>query len=156
MFGRNISDSDNEYLKVALDHAKQSGYQGGVPAGAVLVGNGRVVGGGRNRKVQEGDRNAHAVIDCLKGCESLETYGEVSLYTTSSPCTMCAAAIVETGVSRVVIGDSFNFKGAPAFMREKGVEVVEMNDPECIQMLETFIRHHPGIWDEPLPPHLAG
>ncbi len=149
-----ISDADHAYLRTAMDHAKQSGHQGGVPAGAVLVRNERVVGGGWNRKVQEGGLNAHAVLDCFKRCGSLETYDDVTLYTTSSPCTMCAAAIVETGVPRVFIGDSYNFRGAPAFMREKGVEVVEMNDPECIQMLEAFIRASPEAWGEAVPPHL--
>ncbi len=156
MFGRNISDADHVYLKSAMDHAVQGGHQGGVPAGAILVQGGRVIGGGRNRKVQDANRVAHAILDCIRQCGSLETYDDSSLYTTSSPCTMCAGAIVDLGIPRVFIGDSYNFKGAVDFIREKGVKVVEMNDPECIQMLETFIRERPGIWDGPLPPKPAG
>ncbi len=156
MFGRNVSDADHEYLKSAMDHAMQGGHQGGVPAGAILVQNGRVVGGGRNRKVQEDNPAAHAILDCIRLCGSRETYEDSSIYTTSSPCTMCAGAIVEFGIPRVVIGDSFNFKGAIDFLREKGVAVVEMNTPDCVEMLESFIRGHPGIWDGPLPPHLKG
>ncbi len=147
-----ISEADHVYLQSAMDHAMQSGYQGGIPAGAVLVQSGRVVGGGRNRKVQEGDPNAHAILDCFRLCGSLETFDESSLYTTSSPCTMCAAAIVEHGVPRVIIGDSYNFKGAVDFMRERGVEVVEMNTPDCVQLLEVFIRERPGVWDGSPPP----
>lgn len=149
-----ITDSDHAYLQTAMDHARQGDHQGGIPAGAVLVRNGRVIGGGRNRKVQEGDLNAHAILDCFKQHGSLEDYDDITLYTTGSPCTMCAAAIVEHGVPRVFIGDSYNFKGAVDFMREKGVEVVEMNDPECVQMLETFIRASPETWGEAVPAHL--
>ena len=134
----------------------QGSHQGGVPAGAVLVRDSRVAGGGRNRKVQEGNPTAHAILDCINQCGSLESYDDTSLYTTSSPCTMCAGAIVDLGIPRVVVGDSYNFKGAIDFLRQNGVEIVEMNAPDCIQMLETFISERPGIWDGPLPPHLAG
>ena len=147
-----VSEADKVYLTVAMDNARQSSDQGGIPAGAALVQNGRVVGGGWNRKVQEGNPAAHAILDCIRLCGSRETYDGSSLYTTSSPCTMCAGAIVNFGIPRVVIGDSFNFKGAIDFLLQKGVEVVEMNDPDCVELLESFIRGHPGIWDHPLPP----
>ena len=157
MFGKKlVSDADRAYLLSAMDHATQGGHQGGVPAGAVLVQNNRVVGGGRNRKVQENNPAAHAILDCIRICGSLETYEGSSIYTTSSPCTMCAGAIVDFGVPRVVIGDSYNFKGAIAFLQQNGIEVLEMNETECVQLLENFIRERPGIWDGPTPPHLAG
>lgn len=135
-----------------MDHAIQGGHQGGIPAGAVLVQDERVVGGGRNRKVQEGNPVAHAILDCIKLCGSLGTYEGSTIYTTSSPCTMCAGAVVDLGIPRVVVGDSYNFKGAIEFLRQNGVQVLEMNEPECVQLMEVFIRERPGIWDSPAPP----
>lgn len=151
-----ISDADHAYLNSAMDNARQGAHQGGVPAGAVLVQNSRVIGGGRNRKVQEGNPEAHAILDCFQMCGPLESYDDTSLYTTSSPCMMCAGAIVDLGIPRVVIGDSFNFRGAIDYLLQNSIEIVEMNTPDCVHMLEVFIRQRPGIWDHPLPPHLEG
>ena len=146
-----VSEADNVYMNLALEHAVKSRDQGGVPCGGVLVMDGKVVAMGFNRRVQEANPGAHAAMDCLRLAGIRESLEGASLYLTSSPCLMCAGAVIRFGISRVVTGESFNYPGEVGFLRENGVEVLEMNTPECALILETFFRERPGLWDGPLP-----
>jgi len=139
---------DDPFLKAAIDEARLGLQEGGVPIGSVLVRDGQIIARGHNRRVQKGDAMAHAEIDCLTQAGRQKTYRDTILYSTLMPCHLCSGAVVQFGIPRVVVGESVNFGGAPRFMRETGVEVIDMNDPECIEMMARFIKEHPDLWHE--------
>lgn len=136
------------FLRAAIDEARKGQAEGGLPIGSVLVRNGQIIAAGHNRRVQHGDPMAHAEIDCLTRAGRQKTYKDTVLYSTLMPCYLCSGAVVQFGVPKVVVGESVNFAGGPEFMRSHGVEVVELRDPECIEMMRTFIREHPELWNE--------
>jgi cytosine/creatinine deaminase len=136
------------FLRAAIDEAKKGLAEGGLPIGSVLVRDGNVIASGHNRRVQRGDPMAHAEIDCLTRAGRQKTYKDTVLYSTLMPCYLCSGAVVQFGVPRVVVGESVNFPGGPDFMRHHGVEVIDLKDPECIDMMRTFIREHPELWNE--------
>src|SRR3982751_6910032 len=143
------------FLRAAIDEAKQGLKEGGLPIGSVLVRNNQIIARGHNRRVQHGDPMAHAEIDCMTKAGRQKTYKDTILYSTLMPCFLCSGAAVQFGVPRVVVGESANFPGgqgrggtSPQFMRSHGIDVVDLEDAECIEMMRRFIREHPGLWNE--------
>ena len=156
---RDISPQEREamdpFLRAAIDEAKKGLSEGGLPIGSVLVRAGQIIGRGHNRRVQHGDPMAHAEIDCLTQAGRQKTYADTVLYSTLMPCYLCTGAVIQFGVPKVIVGESVTFPGgegkwgkSPAFMRANGVEVIDLNDAECIEMMSTFIREHAELWNE--------
>jgi cytosine deaminase len=135
-------------MKEAIAEARAGLAEGGLPIGSVLVRDGRVIARGHNRRVQRGDPMAHAEIDCLTVAGRQKSYGDTVLYSTLMPCFLCSGAVVQFGIRKVVVGESVNFSGGPDFMRSHGVEVIDLADPECVDMMGQFIRQHPQLWNE--------
>ena len=136
------------FMKAALEEARASCSEGGVPVGAVMVEAGEIVGRGRNRRVQDNNPVSHGETDCMKNAGRRSDYRAVTMYTTLSPCMMCAGTIVQFGIRRVVIGEAKNFPGNEDFLQGHGVEVVVLDDPDCIEMMSEFIAAHPDLWFE--------
>jgi cytosine deaminase len=153
------SEAHRPFLAAAIEEARLGLAEGGLPIGSVLVRAGQIIGRGHNRRVQGGDPMAHAEIDCMTHAGRQRTYRDTILYSTLMPCFLCSGASVQFGIPKVVVGESVNFPGSPDFMRKHGIEVVDLHDPQCIQMLGDFIRDHPELWNEDigkLPPGNAG
>ena len=138
------------FLKAAIGEAQVGLSEGGIPIGSVLVHDGKIIGSGHNRRVQKGSSILHGEMDALEnaGRQPAALYRECTLYTTLSPCSMCSGAILLYGIPRVIVGENKTFQGEEDLLRSKGVEVEVLNDPECIKMMETFIRDHPTLWNE--------
>ena len=139
---------DREFMALALEQARKSYEEGGVPVGAVMVEKGEIIAAGHNQRVQNGDPIAHGEMDCIRQAGRRARYGDVTLYTTLSPCMMCAGAIVQFGIGRVVVGENRNFKGNIDFLREHGVEVTLLDDAGCRALMDRFIAERPDLWDE--------
>jgi cytosine deaminase len=142
------TSDDVKFMALALAEAQTGFDEGGVPVGGVLVEDGRVLARGRNKRVQEGDPSAHGEMDCLRAAGRRPHYRNTTLYTTLSPCMMCTGTILQFGIPRVVVGEDRNFEGNIAFLSERGVEVVLMDDRACIALMERFIRERPDLWNE--------
>lgn len=140
--------SQDPFLAAALEEAKKGRAEGGIPIGSVLVRSGKIVGRGHNRRVQQGDPMAHAEIDCLRQAGRIGRYDDTVLYSTLSPCYLCSGAVVQFKVPKVVVGESRTFPGAPSFLREHGVEVVDVDDAECAALMSKFISEQPRLWSE--------
>jgi cytosine/creatinine deaminase len=140
--------AEDLFLKAAIEEAVTGLSEGGLPIGSVLVRDGQIIGRGHNRRVQHEDPMAHAEIDCLTNAGRQKTYRDTILYSTLMPCHLCSGAAVQFGIPRIVVGESVNFAGAPHFMRKQGIEVVDLHDPQCIEMMGKFIRQHPELWNE--------
>ena len=139
----------DEYMKAALDEARVGLSAGGIPIGAVLVGpDGKILGSGHNRRVQDNDPIMHAEINCMRNTGRVRSYRGTTLYSTLMPCYLCAGAAVQFGIKKVVVGESRNFAGARDFLEEHGVEVVDLDLGECVDLLSAFIRENPDVWDE--------
>jgi cytosine deaminase len=143
------------FLHAAIDEAKLGLREGGLPIGSVLVRDGQIIGRGHNRRVQRGDPMAHAEIDCLTNAGRQKTYADTILYSTLMPCFLCTGAAIQFGIPKVVVGESVNFPGgqgkwgtSPAFMRANGIELIDLHDVECVEMMSKFIRENPGLWNE--------
>jgi cytosine/creatinine deaminase len=136
-------------LRVAIEEAKTGLREGGVPVGAALFSaDGKLLGRGRNRRVQESDPSIHGETDAFRKAGRQRTYRDKIMVTTLSPCWYCSGLIRQFGIGTVVIGESVNFKGGEDWLRENGVTIVPMNSQECIRMMSGFIREHPEIWNE--------
>ena len=135
-------------MAVALREARESITEGGLPIGAVLVRDGKIVASGHNRRVQEGNPILHGEMDCLRHAGRQKSYRDATLYTTLSPCLMCAGTIVQFKIPRVVIGEATNFEGNMPFLKEHGVEVILLEDQDCKDMMSHFIAENPGLWNE--------
>jgi cytosine deaminase len=140
----------DEFLKAAVDEAKQGLAEGGIPIGSVLVVEGRIIGRGHNRRVQKGSPVLHAEMDCLENAGRLraDVLRRSTLYSTLSPCDMCSGAVLLYEIPRVVVGENTTFRGPEDYVRSRGVEVEVVNDPECIRMMQDFIRDRPELWNE--------
>jgi len=136
------------FMQQAIEEAQQGLREGGIPIGSVLVKDGKVIGRGHNRRVQENDPIVHAEIDCLRHAGRVGRYAGTTLYSTLMPCYLCAGAVVQFGIKKVVAGESVTFAGAREFMESHGVEVVDLNLEECRQMMRDFIRRQPDLWNE--------
>lgn len=142
------TDDDIAFMKEALAEAEAGYAEGGVPVGGVMVEDGNVIARGRNKRVQEGDPIAHGEMDCIRSAGRRPGYRRVTLYTTLSPCMMCTGTILQFEIPRVVIGEDKNFEGNAAFLSERGVEVVLLDDSACIDLMDKFIREKPELWNE--------
>lgn len=137
-------------MEVAKAQAREGRYEGGIPIGAALVVDGEVLGAGHNRRVQRGSPILHGETDALDaaGRQPAAIYRRATMYTTLSPCDMCTGAILLYEIPRVVIGENRTFLGGEDLLRSRGVEVVVLDDAECVAMMETFIAAHPELWNE--------
>ncbi len=140
--------NDRQFMRLALEQAQKGYDEGGVPVGAVLVKDGAVVAAGRNRRVQAGDPVAHGEMDCIRTAGRQRNYKGFTLYTTLSPCMMCAGTIVQFDIKRVVVGESVNFPGNIDFLRQRGTEVLLLDDEDCIGLMRKFIAERPQLWLE--------
>ena len=140
----------DEFLKAAIDEARRGLAEGGIPIGSVLVVDGEIVGRGRNQRIQKQSAVLHAEIDCLENAGRLPAgiLRRATLYSTLSPCHMCSGAILLYEIPRVVVGENVNFKGPQEYVRDNGVDVEVVNDPECIRMMKKFIDENPDLWNE--------
>jgi cytosine deaminase len=145
-----IEQNMDSFLDAAIAEAKKGAAEGGIPIGSVLVIDGRIVGRGHNRRVQQGSPILHAEMDCLENAGRLKAadYRRATLYSTLSPCDMCSGAILLYNIPKVVIGENRSFRGPEEYVRSRGVKVTVLNNPECCMLMETFIRDNPGLWDE--------
>ncbi len=141
---------DAQFMKLAIDQARQGLAEGGVPIGAALVADGTTIAVGRNRRIQQGSAIRHGETDCLEnaGRQRASIYARATMYTTLSPCSMCSGAILLYKIPRVVIGESSTFAGAEDWLSAHGVELVQMDDSECKKLMRLFIARHPEIWNE--------
>ena len=143
-------DEDLRFMAEALSEARAGLAEGGVPIGSVLVIDGRVVGRGHNRRVQEGSAILHGEMDAFRNAGRLTArdYARSTLYSTLSPCDMCTGATLLFKIPRVVFAENRTFVGAEDLLRSRGVEVVNLDLPEAVALMDTFIARHPEIWNE--------
>ena len=142
--------NDNEMLALAVAEARAGLAEGGIPIGAALVHDGKVLGVGHNRRVQLGSAIRHGETDCLENVGRLPAtvYAASTMVTTLSPCDMCTGALLLYGIPRVVIGENRTFMGAEDLLRSRGVEVVVVDDLDCVELMAEFIAAHPRLWNE--------
>jgi creatinine deaminase len=140
----------NKYMKEALKEALLGQKEGGIPIGAVLVTDGKIIGRGHNRRVQKKSAILHAEMDCLENAGRLpaKTYAKCTLYSTLSPCDMCAGAVLLYKMPVFVIGENKTFKGPEAHLKRRGVKLINLNDEKCIGILTAFIKENPWLWNE--------
>lgn len=138
------------FMRVAIDEARQGLAEGGIPIGSVLVLDGQIVGRGHNRRVQQGSAILHAEMDCLENAGRLRArdYQRAVLYSTLSPCDMCSGTVLLYKIPKVVIGENRTFQGPEDYVRSRGVELVILDDPECIALMQSFIAGNPELWNE--------
>jgi creatinine deaminase len=138
----------DKFMRLAIDEAKLGLSQGGIPIGSVLVKDGKLVATGHNKRVQEQNPILHGEMDCLNNAGRIGSYRNTVIYSTLMPCYMCAGTIVQFKIPKVIVGESRTFPGAVEFMRSHGVEVIDLDLPECIEMMENFIAAKPELWNE--------
>ena len=143
-----LTETDRAFLRIALDEALAGFEEGGCPIGAVLARGGAELARGRNRRVQDGDPVTHGETDALRRAGRQKTYRDTTLYTTLSPCMMCAGTVVQFSIPRVVIGENTSFGGNEDFLRARGVEVVVADDADCIALMRRFMAERPELWTE--------
>jgi creatinine deaminase len=138
------------FLQSAIEQARESAAEGGIPIGSVLVHEGRIIGRGHNSRVQTGSPIDHGEMNCLRNAGRLpaKVYRDCTLYTTLSPCPMCSGAILLYKIARVVVGENRTFLGAEDYLRANGVQVAVVQDQECIQLMTDFIQANPRLWNE--------
>ena len=141
---------DHANLALAIQQARLGSDEGGVPIGAALVADGVMLGVGRNRRIQDGSAIRHGETDALEnaGRQPASVYRRSTMYTTLSPCDMCTGAILLYGIPRVVMGENRTFIGGEELLRSRGVEVVNLDSAECVELMRAFIAEHPEIWNE--------
>lgn len=140
----------DQFLKAAFDEAQKGLREGGIPIGSVLVHDGKIIGRGHNRRVQQGSVVLHGEMDALEnaGRQAASVYRQCTLYTTLSPCSMCSGAILLYGIAKIVVGENNTFMGDEALLRSRGVTVEVVQDQACMQMMKSFIADYPGLWNE--------
>ena len=132
----------------AIRQAKKSLQEGGIPIGSALVRDGELIAVGHNKRVQEKNPILHGEMDCLNNAGRIGSYKNTVIYSTLMPCYMCAGTIVQFNIPKVIVAENKTFEGAWKFMEEHGVEVVNLQLPECIDMMEQFIKDRPDLWWE--------
>lgn len=139
-----------KFMQAAIEEAKKSLAEGGIPIGSVIVHEGNIIGRGHNRRVQKGSAILHGEMDAFEnaGRQAGAVYRECTLYTTLSPCPMCSGAILLYGIKKVVVGENQTFLGDEDLLRSRGVEVVVLQDATCIQLMQNFIAAKPELWNE--------
>jgi cytosine deaminase len=143
-----IEQVDREMMALALAQARDGLEAGGVPVGAVLAAGAEVIAAGHNERVQHGDPVAHGEISALRNAGRRPHYAGTTMYTTLSPCQMCTGAILLFQIPRVVVGEARTFAGDLGFLRANGVEVVLLDDPACVAVMEEFQARYPEVWSE--------
>jgi cytosine deaminase len=140
----------DRFLEAAIEEAKLGLAEGGIPIGSVLVIGGEIAGRGHNRRVQQGSSVLHAEMDCLEnaGRRSANDYRRSVLYSTLSPCDMCAGAVLLYRIPRVVIGENRTFQGPEQYLRSRGIALDIVDSEECVRLMQDFIREKPGLWNE--------
>ena len=140
----------DKFMQAAIEEAKKGLKEGGIPIGSVLVIDEKIVGRGHNRRVQRGSAILHAEMDCLENAGRLKAsdYKKAILYSTLSPCDMCSGTVLLYKIPKVVIGENKTYQGPEDYVRSRGIELEILNDPECIKLMEDFIRAKPELWNE--------
>ena len=138
----------DEFMQIAIDEAKLGLSEGGIPIGSALVKDGKLIAKGHNKRVQEQNPILHGEMDCLNNAGRIGSYKNTVIYSTLMPCYMCAGTIVQFKIPKVIVGESATFSGAKDFMISHGVEVIDLNDPSCIEMMTKFIAENPKLWNE--------
>lgn len=136
------------FMALAIEEARLGMREGGIPIGSVLVRGGDVLGKGHNKRVQDDNPIVHAEIDCLQNAGRIGCYRDTVLYSTLMPCYLCAGAVVQFGIKKVVAGENKTFLGAKDFMEMHGVEVIDLNLDDCVLMMQNFISNNPELWKE--------
>ena len=141
--------NDLEMLQIAIEEARTGLSEGGIPIGAALfTRDGKLLGRGRNRRVQENDPSIHGETDAFRKAGRQRNYRDTIMVTTLAPCWYCSGLVRQFNIGKVILGESETFEGGIDWLRENGVEVVDLNSDECKQMLRGFIEQHPEIWNE--------
>jgi creatinine deaminase len=136
-------------LAIALEEARAGMAEGGIPIGAALFHrDGRLLGRGHNRRVQEGDPSVHGETDAFRKAGRQRSYRDTIMVTTLAPCWYCSGLVVQFGIGKVVVGESRTFRGGIDWLRERGIEVVDLDSTECVKLLTHFITAHPEVWHE--------
>lgn len=140
----------DKFMKVAYEEAEKGLEEGGIPIGAVLVIDRKIVGRGHNQRVQKGSPILHAEIDCFENAGRLKAseYKKATLYSTLSPCDMCSGAALLYKIPKIIIGENKTFQGPESYLRERGVDLEIVNSPECIGIMDRFIKEKPELWNE--------
>jgi len=143
-----LTDAEQALMDAAFAQAQKGFSEGGIPIGAVLARGARLLAAGHNRRVQFGDPIAHGEMDCLRTAGRLASYRDLTMFTTLSPCMMCAGTIIQFGIPRVIVGENRTFPGNEDFLRSRGVEVLVLDDARCVDLMERFQRAFPLVWQE--------
>ena len=143
-----MTETDKKFLRLAYEEALAGYNEGGCPIGSVLAEGDKLIAQGRNQRVQQGDPIAHGEMDCLRKAGRQKSYKSMTLYTSLSPCMMCSGTMIQFGIKRVVIGENKTFGGNEDLLRERGLEVVIADDPDCIALMTKFIKEKPELWNE--------
>ncbi len=145
-----ITDDDRRFLDLAIEQARIGWEEGGIPIGAALVHEGEVLAVGRNRRVQQGSAIRHGETDCIENAGRLpaKIYRASTLYTTLSPCFMCAGTSVLYDIPRIVVGENQSFQASESWLRSRGVVVDVLDDPTCLDLMATMMREKPDLWAE--------
>ena len=140
----------DEFLEAAIEEARQGQKSGGIPIGSVLVIDGKIVGRGHNHRVQRGSAILHAEMDCLENAGRLKAtdYQRAVLYSTLSPCDMCSGAVLLYKIPKVVVGENRTFQGPEDYLRSRGVELEIVDNTDCYDMMQDFIRDNDALWNE--------
>lgn len=145
----NHAKSDQSMLEIAVQEARTGLAEGGIPIGAALFNkDGTLLGRGHNRRVQENDPSVHGETDAFRKAGRQRRYQDTIMVTTLAPCWYCSGLIVQFRIGKVIVGESRTFRGGIDWLRERGVEVVELDSTECVNLLGSFIHAHPDVWDE--------
>jgi cytosine deaminase len=148
-FSFEVAVTDEAMLEVALAEARAGLAEGGIPIGAaVFDGDGRLLGAGHNRRVQEGDPSAHGETDAFRRAGRQRSYRTMTMVTTLAPCWYCSGLVRQFGFKRLIVGESENFRGGIDWLRENGVEVVDLRSEACRELLAGYMREHPEVWGE--------
>jgi creatinine deaminase len=137
-----------EFMKAAIEEARQGLKEGGIPIGSVLVRDNKIIGRGRNRRIQNNDPLAHAEIECLRNAGRIGSYANTVLFSTLIPCYLCSGAIVQFGIDTVIVGESRSFSGDKNFLQDHWVTVDDWDWDECIELMEEFKQKNPTLWNE--------
>lgn len=139
----------HNFMNIAIEEAKKGLKEGGIPIGSVLINkDGKILGKGHNRRVQDNDPLAHAEIVAIRNAGRIKSFKDTILFSTLMPCFFCAGAIVQFGIKKVIVGESKTFSGAKDFLESHGVEVIDLDLNECKELMEKFINEKPELWHE--------
>ena len=138
----------DEFMQEAINQARKSLQEGGIPIGSALTKNGELVASGHNKRVQENNPILHGEMDCLNNAGRVGSFKNTVIYSTLMPCYMCAGTIVQFKIPKVIVGESRTFPGAKEFMEQHGVEVIDLDLSECVDMMNQFIAEKPTLWNE--------